>query len=398
MNLVEKLKNVPAGTKLYSPVFKDPVEFLRITPNSRYPIEIKTSTGECHRFTEEGYYTNSTSPQNCMLFPTPKMTWDNINYIRNEQLVAWSIEGEIIQVACIKGGFYDNSVDYYWFYSIESDKVITNSSMIYNEILDEQSTPIVKNIIKSKGYIIDGTNIIQYKFKKGDIIVTDTGIIALFDSIENRSRPDTIVYQAILRTYGGLKIATDVGIGYASNATLASKEEKERFFNALSKAGYYWNGEKIVPIFKKGDIVVSTGGCIAIVDHIADLGTSKNVIYYQACINFYGHLKMGIDCGVGNTENNRNATNGEKARILRMLAEAGYEFDGVSVKRKEYQFEPFEQVLVRDSANEKWKTAHYSHREGMTYIAGGTWLYCIPYNDETKHLRGTSLDAPKKYK
>lgn len=81
-----------------------------------------------------------------------------------------------------------------------------------------------------------------------------------------------------------------------------------------------------------------------------------------------------------------------------MLEQAGYEFDGVNVTRKEYQFEPFEQVLVRDSFNEKWKTAHYSHREGMTYVASGTWLYCIPYNEETKHLRGTSLDAPKKYK
>ena len=396
MNLVEKLKNVPAGTKLYSPLFKDPVEFVRITPNSRYPIEVKTSAGELHRFTKEGYYTCSISTQNCMLFPTSHMTWERYTYISDKQLVAWSTKEEIIQVACAKEGFYNNQIDYYWFYSIESGKVITNSSMIYNKILNEDLIPIVKNILYSKGYIIGDNELIK-TFKKGDIIVTDTGIIALFDSLRNGSRPDTIVYQAILSPYGGLKIETNVGIGYTSNVRLASKEEKELLFNTLSKAGYFWNDEKIVPVFKKGDIVVSNGGCVSIVDHIANLGTSKNVIYYQAC-NISGHLKVGIDCGVGNIKNNRNATNGEKARILQMLAEAGYEFDGVNVKRKEYQFEPFEQVLVRDSFNEKWKTAHYSHREGMTYIAGGTWLYCIPYNDETQHLRGTSLDAPKKYK
>ena len=93
-----------------------------------------------------------------------------------------------------------------------------------------------------------------------------------------------------------------------------------------------WDG-----YFGKGDIIASEH-TISIVNHIADLGTSKNVVYYQACIDGSGLLKMGIDCGVGNIKDNHNATNGEKSRILRMLAEAGYEFDGVSVKRKEYQF------------------------------------------------------------
>lgn len=226
MNLVEKLKNVPEGTKMYSPLFRDPVTFIRIDKGALYPIICKTIIGELFELTQEGYCTVASAPQNCMLFPTPEMTWDNY-------------------------------------------------------------------------------------FGKGDII--------------------------------------------ASEHT------------------------------------------ISIVNHIADLGTSKNVIYYQACINASGRLKMGIDCGVGNIKDNHIATDGEKARILRMLEQAGYEFDGVDVKYKEYQFEPFEQVLVRDYFNEKWSTAYYSHKDGPTYVAHGRWVQCIPYIEETKHLVGTTKEAPKKY-
>lgn len=402
MNLVEKLKNVPAGTKLYSPMFKDPVEFVEITRDSIYPIDVKTSAGECHCFTKEGYYTGSTSPQNCMLFPTSEMTWERYTYIPDKQLVAWCTEGEIVQIACAKGGFYNSRVNYYWFYCIESDKIITNASMIYNEILDEQSTPIVKDILESKGYIIDGTDIIQCKFKKGDVIVSESGIIALFDSIKNSSRPDTIVYQAILRPYVGLKIAIDTGIGYTSNARLASPAEKERFFNALSEAGYSWNGEKIVPVFKKGDVVVSNGGCIAIVDHVGDFGTRKNVVYYQAVLDQQGNLDIKVDVGIGNVKNCTLASIEYKEKLLAKLVASGYNLVGDTVKPLEYKFTHFEKVLVRDAAQQNWKCDFFSHIDDKRAhfkfrCTGGYYYYCIPYNLETADLVGTNEPAPEKY-
>ena len=62
---------------------------------------------------------------------------------------------------------------------------------------------------------------------------------------------------------------------------------------------------------------------------------------------------------------------------------------------------PFDRVLVRVS-NLKWKADFFSH-EGddkvYPYIcAGNLYKYCIPYNDDTKHLVGTKDEAPEFYR
>lgn len=398
MNLIEKLKNVPEGTKMYSPLFRDPITFVRMNEGAPYPIICKTIIGEIFVLTREGYYTKETAPQNCMLFPTPEMTWDGYEYIPEGSLVICKRDNKITQIACSKGEWCkDSCIHPYWWYDFNDGKLRDSAECLfwYDAIPTTKELITINRLLIKEGYLFKNKKLEKIKtFKKGAIVVDRVGIIALFDRL---NEDGAIVFQAIRRPSGQIVVKTDVGIGYTRDVRIAAPEEKDLFFVSLTKAGYSWDGEKVVSVFKKGDIVASER-TISIVNHIADLGTAKNVIYYQACINSVGNLKMGVDCGVGNIKDNRNATNGEKARILRMLDEAGYEFDGVNVKYKEYQFKPFEEVLVRDSYNEKWKTAHYSHREGTTYIAGGTWLYCIPYNEETKHLRGTSLDAPKKYK
>lgn len=64
--------------------------------------------------------------------------------------------------------------------------------------------------------------------------------------------------------------------------------------------------------------------------------------------------------------------------------------------------EPFDKVLVRDNNNHCWTAGIYSHYEdyGDTrfYIANNTtWNQCIPYNDDTKHLVGTTDMPDNKY-
>lgn len=65
-------------------------------------------------------------------------------------------------------------------------------------------------------------------------------------------------------------------------------------------------------------------------------------------------------------------------------------------------FKPFDKVLVRDSQHDYWSVALFSHignNEIYPYIASCTkFKYCIPYNVETKHLVGTTLEEPEFYK
>lgn len=64
---------------------------------------------------------------------------------------------------------------------------------------------------------------------------------------------------------------------------------------------------------------------------------------------------------------------------------------------------PFDKVLVRNDKDYAWYINIYSHKNNhdknypynciMSYFK-----YCIPYNDDTKHLVGTTEEAPKFYK
>lgn len=70
-------------------------------------------------------------------------------------------------------------------------------------------------------------------------------------------------------------------------------------------------------------------------------------------------------------------------------------FFGIEEKQ-ECEFEPFQQVLVRDDCKRRWICAlfnFYDRRKETSYpfvCIGGSFRYCIPYNEQTKHLLGTT--------
>lgn len=61
-------------------------------------------------------------------------------------------------------------------------------------------------------------------------------------------------------------------------------------------------------------------------------------------------------------------------------------------------FQPFDRVLVRDERNKKWECSLFSIYCPCVTIINTSYKYCIPYNDDTKHLVGTSDEAPEFYR
>ena len=64
---------------------------------------------------------------------------------------------------------------------------------------------------------------------------------------------------------------------------------------------------------------------------------------------------------------------------------------------------PFDKVIVRDSIKEKWNCDFFSYicddDDSFPYITINTcYNFCIPFNEETKHLIGTTDEAPEFYK
>ena len=62
--------------------------------------------------------------------------------------------------------------------------------------------------------------------------------------------------------------------------------------------------------------------------------------------------------------------------------------------------QPFDKVLVRDDSISTWKPDHFGYKDNKTFCrcVVSYFIQCIPYNEETKHLIGTSLEAPEYYR
>ena len=75
---------------------------------------------------------------------------------------------------------------------------------------------------------------------------------------------------------------------------------------------------------------------------------------------------------------------------------------------KKDKFDPktlkaFDRVLVRHEYYHRWRCEFYSYirddNGGYPYVAiSGAYKRCIPYNEETKHLVGTTEEAPEYYR
>ena len=122
--------------------------------------------------------------------------------------------------------------------------------------------------------------------------------------------------------------------------------------------------------------------------------------------NYDSSYRVGeliYDDTANNIDSIRLATEEEKQKLIKRLQEEDTtkakdilkRFFGIEEKQ-ECEFEPFQQVLVRDDCKRRWICAlfnFYDRRKETSYpfvCIGGPFRYCIPYNDQTKHLLGTT--------
>lgn len=92
----------------------------------------------------------------------------------------------------------------------------------------------------------------------------------------------------------------------------------------------------------------------------------------------------------------RLATKEEKQNLFDALAKEGKRWDSekkqiVDLKPK-VELKPFDKVVVRDTECSTWCADLFSHIDVDYRYAcvGATWSFCIPYNEETAHLLGTT--------
>ena len=104
----------------------------------------------------------------------------------------------------------------------------------------------------------------------------------------------------------------------------------------------------------------------------------------------------------------RKATVKEKQQLLDAIKIRNYEWDAdkkvlikIAPKFDIGTLQPFDKVLTRDWNDSVWRCNIYEYfKKGHRYpfiTMNGVCNQCVPYNDETKHLVGTTKMPPKKY-
>jgi hypothetical protein len=158
----------------------------------------------------------------------------------------------------------------------------------------------------------------------------------------------------------------------------ANKEQRDLLFQTIKEAGYKWNADEkkleklIVPKFKVGDTIRSKNG----LQTYKITGVTSE--YYSSKIQ--GNDYVGV-LPVKDQDDWMLVPNRFNPKTLK----------------------PFDRVLV--SCNDEWFCDFFSHYDdavnkfNCTCTGGCPYEYCIPYNDDTKHLIGKSIeDTPEFYK
>ena len=120
----------------------------------------------------------------------------------------------------------------------------------------------------------------------------------------------------------------------------------------------------------------------------------------------YGEMTL---CQTNAILEKRIATEEEKQKLFQAIKEHGYTWNAVTktlekVEKPKFDpatLKPFDQVLVRNVLTDKWRIGFFEKidTENPKYdTAFSSYLHCIPYNDETKHLLGKAEMEPEYYR
>lgn len=214
------------------------------------------------------------------------------------------------------------------------------------------------------------------KFKDGDIVAAPiyTWAGGTWMGIFKQCEETTFEVYCSLSSIGRFNFTSSRG-HVLEGTRLATEEEKEKFFKVIKDFGYKWNAETktleriIKPKFKVGDTIKEVqGNKKGTITEFYDSGfyvVKRNEGFTYVNIIHQDHWELFID-----------------------------KFDINTLK-------PFEQVLVRDTINDKWWIQLFEkfvkNNQYPFYCMGNAHKQCIPYKGN-EHLLDTRDECSDYYK
>ena len=245
-------------------------------------------------------------------------------------------------------------------------------------------------------------------FKKGDVLVyIDGKCKVIFDKFDD-DKYTSFIGKHYLESYGKdgeLQDYEEIHCGSTVKYTKESEEAAQTYIKTIEKRlGGKLNHETLEienaqPEFKDGDIAFADYGNrqdVFIVSDKTDLSEG-----YSSFISLdLNSLTLSMGCRTTFFKKDicklRLATEAEKQQLFSALEKEGKSWDAekkaIMDLKPKCEFKPFDKVLSRRCSKDYWVLNFYSHKTDYYHVCidGSSNLDCIPYNEETAHLLGTT--------
>lgn len=237
----------------------------------------------------------------------------------------------------------------------------------------------------------------KFAWKKGDVLVNSRGLKILFDRWANDNY--TSFYAKTINLVEDGFLDTNLH-------TLASEKEAKSFIKCIEERfGGKLNLQtleiqKAQPEFKDGDILYCEGDSLHLpMTLILKILPDKMQEYAYMNNETYDWLHICCDktLDAGDISRLRYATEEEKQHLFNALAKKGKRWDAekkeVIELKPNVELKPFDKVVARDGEDLVWFADLFSHidKENNRFACvGNLWNVCLPYNEETAKLIGTT--------
>ena len=233
----------------------------------------------------------------------------------------------------------------------------------------------------------------KFSWKRGDVLIGDCGFVCIFKewASDDYTRFNGCYFDGMpnAQTAKYIKLDDNTAYGYI-------RELEKRCFGVLNIKTL--KIEK--PEFKDGDVLFvkcNDSAFIEIFNYFKndELYDHASLCTTQKMIDIRGKYPIFKDDIV----EIRLATDSEKKQLFEALAKKGKAWDAerkaiVDFKPKWITPKPFDRVITRKAYDDIWTANIFSHMnscgEYVTIGCASGYHYCLPYNDETAHLLGTT--------
>lgn len=246
----------------------------------------------------------------------------------------------------------------------------------------------------------------KFAWKKGDVLVHKDGTVhIIFEGFEDDTYRTFKGKYYLWEDNGHIEQFDDHQHCMETSVFIKANDDAETYINTIEER---FDGklnretleiEPAQPEFKDGDILLYKSAKFTYFSSIFILCTNRNKMcsYVRFSIG-KGSIDYDVPVCSLNTDRFRYATEEEKQQLFDALAKEGKAWDAekkqiVDLKQK-WIPKPFDRVITRNAADDIWTANIFSHMDShgeyVTIACVGGYTHCLPYNDETAKLIGTT--------